>query len=378
MTSAYIHIPFCSHICYYCDFNKVFIEGQPVDEYVDLLIREMEWTSQELKCSMDTLYIGGGTPSTLTPKQLATLLEGMHRHLTFEHQAEFTMEMNPDDVTEEKLRILKEYGVNRISMGVQSFNDSLLKAIGRKHQRKTVYEAIRLMRKTGFENISIDLIFRLPHQTIEDFKDSLEIALSLDLPHYSIYSLILEQKTIFYNLMRSGKLPLPTQDEEADMFALAMDTMAQFGREHYEISNYALPGYESQHNLHYWNADEYVGFGAGAHGYINGQRYQNCGPIQHYLDPLRHHQLPVYQRQKLTTKACMEEFMFLGLRKMKGVTYDEFERRFSCSMQSVYGEVLQQLAEQDLIVQDSKGVRLSHTGKFLGNEVFQSFLFDEE
>ena len=283
--AAYIHIPFCSHICYYCDFNKVFIEGQPVDEYVDLLVREMQLRAKAHPISpLETLYIGGGTPSTLTPKQLATLFEGIHHYLPLEKNCEFTMELNPDDGQMERLEVMKEYGINRISMGVQSFNDELLKKIGRKHSKKTVLESIGNARKLGFENISIDLIFRLPQQTIQDFEDSLKIAMDLDLPHYSIYSLILEQKTVFYNLMRQGKLPLPTQDEEADMFQLAMDSMESFGRHHYEISNYALPGFESRHNLHYWKADEYLGFGAGAHGYLNQERYQNCGPIQHYLE----------------------------------------------------------------------------------------------
>ena len=272
--AAYIHIPFCSHICYYCDFNKVFIEGQPVDEYVDLLVREMQLRAEAHPISpLETLYIGGGTPSTLTPKQLATLFEGIHRYLPLEKNCEFSMELNPDDGQMERLEVMKEYGVNRISMGVQSFNDELLKKIGRKHSKKTVLQTIGNARKLGFENISIDLIFRLPQQTIQDFEDSLKIAMELDLPHYSIYSLILEQKTVFYNLMRQGKLPLPSQDEEADMFQLAMDSMESFGRHHYEISNYALPGFESRHNLHYWKADEYLGFGAGAHGYLNQDQF---------------------------------------------------------------------------------------------------------
>ena len=175
--AAYIHIPFCSHICYYCDFNKVFIEGQPVDEYVDLLVREMQLRAKAHPISpLETLYIGGGTPSTLTPKQLATLFEGIHRYLPLEKNCEFTMELNPDDGQMERLEVMKEYGVNRISMGVQSFNGELLKKIGRKHSKKTVLESIGNARKLGFENISIDLIFRLPQQTIQDFEDSLKIA----------------------------------------------------------------------------------------------------------------------------------------------------------------------------------------------------------
>ena len=201
--------------------------------------------------------------------------------------------------------------------------------------------------------------------------------MELDLPHYSIYSLILEQKTVFYNLMRQGKLPLPTQDEEADMFQLAMDSMENFGRHHYEISNYALPGFESRHNLHYWKADEYLGFGAGAHGYLNQERYQNCGPIQHYLEPLRNSDLPILQKDVLSKKSQMEEFMFLGLRKMSGVSNLEFKKRFGRNMNDIYQDIIEDLLEQELIQLTTEGIALTHQGKFLGNNVFQAFLLED-
>ena len=177
--------------------------------------------------------------------------------------------------------------------------------------------------------------------------------------------------------MRQGKLPLPSQDEEADMFELAMKTMEDFGRHHYEISNYALPGYESRHNLHYWKADEYFAFGAGAHGYVNGVRYQNNGPIQHYLTPLRDEKLPIFSETLLTKKQLIEEFMFLGLRKFSGVSKKEFMERFGNSMEEIYGEVIQELIEEELLTTTSDGYVLTHQGKFLGNNVFQSFLIDE-
>ena len=376
--AAYIHIPFCSHICYYCDFNKVFIEGQPVDEYIELLIREMELTGKKYKIEpLETLYVGGGTPSSLTPQQMERLLDGIHQYLPLQKGAEFSMELNPDDGTPELLSVMKQGGVNRLSMGVQTFNNDLLKAIGRKHTKETAIRTIENARKVGFENMSIDLIFRLPKQTIEDFEESLKMAMVLDLPHYSIYSLILEQKTVFYNLMRQGKLPLPTQDEEADMFELAMKTMEKFGRHHYEISNYALDGYESRHNLHYWNADEYLAFGAGAHGYVNEVRYQNNGPIQHYLTPLREKQLPIFLETKLSKKQLIEEFMFLGLRKFSGVSKKEFFERFGISMEKIYGEVIDELLEDKLITTTPDGFVLTHQGKFFGNNVFQAFLIDE-
>ena len=231
MAGAYLHIPFCEHICYYCDFNKVFIEGQPVDDYVAMLLKEMRMVMAEHpEEKIQTVYVGGGTPSTLTPTQLATLCQGIHDILHFD-QGEFTFEANPNDLlTTEKLQVLHDYGVNRLSIGVQSFNDDVLRRIGRIHRAKDVYTAIANARQVGFDNISIDLIFRLPDQSRDDFLTSLQKALALDLPHYSTYSLILERKTIFYNLMRQGKLRLPTQDVEADMYQDAIDLMEAHGR----------------------------------------------------------------------------------------------------------------------------------------------------
>ena len=203
--AAYIHIPFCSHICYYCDFNKVFIEGQPVDEYVDLLVREMQLRAKAHPIfPLETLYIGGGTPSTLTPKQLATLFEGIHRYLPLEKNCEFTMELNPDDGQMERLEVMKEYGVNRISMGVQSFNDELLKKIGRKHSKKTVLESIGNARKLGFENISIDLIFRLPQQTIQDFEDSLNTVREGDFVYFDPPYIPLNETSSFTSYTHEG------------------------------------------------------------------------------------------------------------------------------------------------------------------------------
>ena len=286
MAAAYLHIPFCEHICFYCDFNKVFLEGQPVDEYVDALIKEMQLSKLlHPEETLSTFYIGGGTPTTLNERQLEKLLNGIRSTYSLPKSAEFTMEANPESVSFEKLKIMRDYGVNRLSMGVQSFNNDILKKIGRIHTAEQVYTSVADARKAGFDNMTIDLIFRLPNQTMADFEDSLKKALELDLPHYSIYALILENKTVFYNLMRQGKLPLPSEDTEADMYALAIETMTKNGRNQYEISNFALPGYESQHNLTYWKNETYFGIGAGAHGYIDGIRYHNHGPIQQYLAP---------------------------------------------------------------------------------------------
>lgn len=375
MTATYIHIPFCEHICFYCDFNKVFLEGQPVDEYVEMLLREMQLTmAQTPNEKIETIYVGGGTPTTLNEKQLDRLLTGMKEILPFQIGNEFTFEANPGDLSVDKLKVLHDHGVNRLSMGVQSFNDDLLKKIGRIHKVKDVYQSIANARQVGFENISIDLIYRLPGQTEADFNNSLVKALELELPHYSTYSLILENKTIFYNLMRQGKLPLPTEDEEANMYQMAIDLMAEKGRKQYEISNYALPGYESQHNLIYWKNEKYYGFGAGAHGYLGGHRYQNNGPIQQYLEPLRENRLPILRTQQLSIEEKIEEEMFLGLRKLEGVSIQHFFDKFQVTVFEVYQEVIDSLVADGLLEVTPDKIRLTEKGKFLGNEVFQAFL----
>lgn len=376
--SAYLHIPFCEHICYYCDFNKVFIEGQPVDEYIDMLIREMSFLKEEVSAHpLSTMYIGGGTPTSLSAKQLEKLMIGIHEQLPLASGVEFTVEANPGDLTADKIAVLKNYGVNRLSMGVQSFDDRLLKKIGRKHTGSDVFDTMRLLEKSGLNNVSIDLIYALPGQSLESFQDSLDKALSLELPHYSLYSLILENQTVFYNLARQGRLHLPDEDEEGDMFDLAATFMEAHGRKQYEVSNFAIPGKESQHNLVYWNNEEYYGLGAGASGYLDGVRYRNFGPIQQYMQPLKEQKRPIRDEEILTEQARMEEELFLGLRKCEGVSYALFFEKFNQSLDEVFGNVIEELVAEELLVKDTQHIALTRRGLALGNNVFQRFLLDK-
>lgn len=376
--SAYLHIPFCEHICYYCDFNKVFIEGQPVDKYIDMLIREMSFLKEEVSAHpLSTMYIGGGTPTSLSAKQLEKLMIGIHEQLPLASGVEFTVEANPGDLTADKISVLKNYGVNRLSMGVQSFDDRLLKKIGRKHTASDVFDTMRLLEKSGLNNVSIDLIYALPGQSLESFQDSLDKALSLDLPHYSLYSLILENQTVFYNLARQGRLHLPDEDEEGDMFDLAASFMEAHGRKQYEVSNFAIPGKESQHNLVYWNNEEYYGLGAGASGYLDGVRYRNFGPIQQYMQPLKEQKRPIRDEEILTEQARMEEELFLGLRKREGVSYALFYEKFKQSLDEVFGNVIEELVAEKLLVKDTQHIALTRRGLALGNNVFQRFLLDK-
>ncbi len=376
--SAYIHIPFCEHICYYCDFNKVFIEGQPVDEYIQLLLKEIKLTYERFPTkNCETIYIGGGTPTSLSAKQLDTLLDGIHQLLPTSETKEFTVEANPGDLTEDKMAVLKNQGVNRISIGVQTFNDRLLKKIGRKHSAADVYQTLDLLDRHQFENISIDLIYALPGQTLEDFRDSLQKAIALDLPHYALYSLILENKTMFMNWVRQGRLELPTQEIESQMFLETIQAMENSHHQQYEISNFAKKGFESKHNLVYWNNENYYGFGAGASGYLGNCRYQNFGPIQHYLKPLREGRLPRLEKENLSVKSQIEEEMFLGLRKVEGVSLSRFKEKFQKDFFSIYEDVLPDLLDKKWIMLDQGHIRLTQQGIFLGNDVFERFLLNE-
>ncbi|MCM2984416.1 radical SAM family heme chaperone HemW [Bacillus safensis] len=376
MKAAYIHIPFCEHICHYCDFNKFFIKTQPVDEYLAALETEMQHTiEQKGEQELKTIFIGGGTPTSLTVSQLDKLMNSIHSVLKpTKNLIEFAVEANPDELSLEKLHVLKAAGVNRLSFGVQTFEDDLLKKIGRVHQKKDVLTSFERARAVGFDNISLDLMFGLPHQEKHHVMNSLETAFSLGAEHYSVYSLIVEPKTVFYNLMQKGKLHLPPQEREAEMYELVMDEMERHGLKQYEISNYAKPGYESQHNLTYWSNEDYFGFGAGAHGYVDGIRNVNAGPVKHYLELIDQTGFPYKETHQVTKAEQIEEEMFLGLRKIEGVKSADFQAKYGAAPEALFSTVLEDLEEKGLIVKDDIGIRLTRKGKLLGNEVFQAFL----
>ena len=371
-TSAYVHIPFCTQICYYCDFSKVFIKNQPVDSYLEHLIEEYD--SYDIK-KLRTLYIGGGTPTALSAPQLAFLLEKLTDKLDLSYLEELTIEANPGDLDEEKIAVLKDSPVNRVSLGVQTFNDRMLKQIGRSHLEKDIYENIANLKKAGFDNISIDLIYALPKQTMEDVKTNVAKAIALDIPHMSLYSLILENHTVFMNRMRRGKLPLPKEDLEAEMFEYIIAELGKAGFEHYEISNFSKPGFESRHNLMYWDNSEYYGIGAGASGYVDGVRYKNHGPIRHYLQAVEAGNARV-QEEVLTLNEKMEEEMFLGLRKKSGVSKKRFEEKFGLSFEDQYGAIVSDLTQQGLLVEDRDIVRMTKQGLFLGDTVAEKFILE--
>ena len=371
-TSAYVHIPFCTQICYYCDFSKVFIKNQPVDSYLEHLLEEFRsYDIQKLR----TLYIGGGTPTALSAPQLEVLLNGLTKNLDLSVLEELTIEANPGDLDADKIAVLKNSAVNRVSLGVQTFDNKMLKKIGRSHLEKDIYENIDRLKLAGFDNISIDLIYALPGQTMEQVKENVAKAIGLDIPHMSLYSLILENHTVFMNRMRRGKLPLPKEELEAEMFEYIIAELERAGFEHYEISNFSKSGFESRHNLMYWDNAEYYGIGAGASGYVNGVRYKNHGPIRHYLSAVEEGNARITE-EHLSQKEQMEEEMFLGLRKKSGVSMVRFEEKFGRSFDGLYGEIVRDLVQQGLMQIDGDRVRMTKRGLFLGDTVAERFILE--
>ena len=371
-TSAYVHIPFCTQICYYCDFSKVFIKNQPVDSYLEHLLQEFHsYDIQKLR----TLYIGGGTPTALSASQLEVLLDGLTKNLDLSMLEELTIEANPGDLNADKIAVLQNSAVNRVSLGVQTFDDKMLKKIGRSHTEKDIYENIDRLKLAGFDNISIDLIYALPGQTMEQVKENVAKAISLDIPHMSLYSLILENHTVFMNRMRRGKLPLPKEELEAEMFEYIIAELERAGFEHYEISNFSKQGFESRHNLMYWDNAEYYGIGAGASGYVNGVRYKNHGPIRHYLKAVEEGSARINE-EHLSQREQMEEEMFLGLRKKSGVSIARFEEKFERSFQELYGDIVKDLIRQGLMQVEGDRVRMTKRGLFLGDTVAERFILE--
>lgn len=372
----YIHIPFCHQICFYCDFNKVFFKDQPVDAYIESIGKELALWKQEgaLDHPLETVFLGGGTPTALTPQQLERLLELIHQYVPMAEGVEWSSEANPDELTREKMEVLYKGGVNRLSMGVQTFDQDLLKRLGRTHANDDVLRAVETAREVGFTNISFDLMYGLPGQTMAQWDETLERAFEFGMPHFSAYSLIIEPKTVFYNLMVKGKLNTVTEDLEGDMYERLMDEMEKHGLHQYEISNFAKPGHESRHNLLYWDNEEYIGVGAGAHGYVKGVRYSNHGPLKKYMEPLESGERPVLDATPVSTKAQMEEEMFLGLRKTAGVDIAHFEEKFGAALEKVYGEILRNETTKGNLAVEQGRVKLTHKGRFVGNEVFEQFL----
>ncbi|AJY76292.1 radical SAM family heme chaperone HemW [Paenibacillus beijingensis] len=385
--SLYIHIPFCTNKCHYCDFNSFVLKGQPVDDYLTALEKEMELTVRDLPPErIDTVFVGGGTPTVLTPPQMERFLASVRRHFPLHEGTEYTMEANPGTTDADKMAVMFAGGVNRISFGVQSFDNGLLETIGRIHNVDDVYRSLENARAAGFTNLSIDLMFGLPKQTVASLSDSVSKALALDLTHYSLYSLKVEENTLFHKLYERNELPLPAEEEDLEMFQHVMARLKVAGYGHYEISNFAKPGYESRHNITYWRNEPYYGLGAGAHGYARKLRHVNIKGVQPYIDAASA-KLPRLSTETVAENEAMEDFMMVGLRLLEGVRERDFARQFGGRrITDVFGNEIERLLADGLLERTGAaagegakddaeaGYRLTERGVIFGNDVFGAFI----
>ncbi|MEP7284433.1 MAG: radical SAM family heme chaperone HemW [Chloroflexota bacterium] len=389
--SLYLHIPFCGTRCTYCAFNTYTNVEILIPAYVDAMCRELRWLGHGTAHPLHTIYFGGGTPSLLSAQQVSAILETCRHSFTVLPTVEITLEANPGsigaDYADGYFAQLRETGINRLSIGMQSAQAGELRMFARQHDVQAVAATFEQARRAGFDNISLDLIFGVPHQTLAMWRESVEAALALHPDHLSMYALILEQGTPLTRDITRGSLPTPDDDLAADMYELADSMALQAGLGQYEISNWSRPGAECQHNLQYWRNAPYLGVGAGAHGYAAGLRYQIVRPIQRYIDlamaqtaPLPFPITPtVEQTESIDTANAMAEHMLTGLRLIhEGVSVAAFERRFGLPMQSVYGAALDQLKGYGLLEQHGDTLRLTARARLLSNQVFLQFMQEVE
>lgn len=353
--SLYIHIPFCVRKCGYCDFLSASADEKARDRYVQALLMEIECYqgTETADRKIKTLYIGGGTPSILSVNQLDCIIQKIKCTFNFCDDIEASMEMNPGTASKEKCRALYQMGINRLSIGLQSTNDKELKTLGRIHSYEDFLNTYTWCREAGFQNINVDLMAALPYQTAESYTTGLRKIIHLAPEHISAYSLILEEGTPFYQKYNSGCYPLPDEEQERLMYRETEQILAQAGYERYEISNYAKKGYACRHNLVYWQGGDYLGLGLGSSSYMDGVRFHNTTDLNTYVNQGAY----VEDREELSVQAKMEEFMFLGLRVMAGVSGTEFEKRFGKTMEDVYGDVLRKHEEEGLLRIERKEAR---------------------
>ncbi|HXG36630.1 MAG TPA: radical SAM family heme chaperone HemW [Dehalococcoidia bacterium] len=391
--SLYVHIPFCTVKCSYCDFNSYANLEHLMRPYVDALVAEIGlWTEQARDYSVHTIFFGGGTPSLLPVAELARILQAIRGGFTMESGCEISLEANPGTVQEEFFQRLLELGVNRLSMGVQSFHDDELAALDRLHNAEQAREAYRRARRAGFQRINLDLIYGLPGQSLERWRGNLEEAVSLGPDHLSLYALTVEEGTPLAHRVAQGRAPVPDDDLQAEMYEWTSERMSRAGYEHYEISNWALAGQYCQHNLTYWESRPYLGFGAGAHSFFEGVRFANVYSPQRYIQkmasngdiapgqdglPALVRQLPhIASVEELGPRETVADALILGLRLREGVRLRAFRERFGVNPLVFCKQAIEELEQHGLLEWDEERLRLTDRGLLLANEVFVRLLPD--
>ncbi len=374
----YVHIPFCKRKCSYCDF-KSFSNIDEINQkkYVDALIKEIQNSQNTNKYIVTTIYIGGGTPSFINETYIKDILQAIYKKWEIKNDVEITIEVNPGTITKEKLEAYKNMGINRLSIGLQSTNNYLLNKIGRIHSYEEFIENYILARKIGFENINIDLMLALPEQNMEDLMQSVKKVINLNPEHISIYSLILEENTELWKKVKNKEENLVEDDLEREMYWKSKKAFETAGYIHYEISNYAKPGFESKHNKNCWSQKQYLGFGIAAHSYFNGKRFYNVEDLNKYITNIEKNEFKnniIIEEENRTKEDIAKEYMMLGLRKIEGVSISEFQRKFELNPLFYFRFEISKLQEMDLIEVDLDNIRLTKKGLDLANIVFEEFI----
>ncbi len=369
----YIHIPFCLKKCKYCDFvsfqnkNKKLIE-----RYILALIKTIDNVSERL--DVNTIYIGGGTPSYIDEKYIVMILEKLKEKFNVIEDAEITIEINPGTINESKIETYYKYGINRISIGLQSTKNEILKKIGRIHTFEKFLETYEIVKKVGFNNINVDLMLALPNQDIKDIKESLTQIIKLNPSHISLYSLILEEGTELEKEVNQGILNIPSEEIERQMYHTTKRILESNGYKHYEISNFAKENFESKHNLNCWNQEEYLGFGIASHSYIDNKRFSNIDNIEKFINNVEDGKNNVIINEKQTKESKMKEYMMLGFRKIEGISISEFERKFIINPLFYFRFEISKLEKEKLIEVDLDNIRLTKKGLDFANMVFEEFV----
>ncbi|NLP30901.1 MAG: oxygen-independent coproporphyrinogen III oxidase [Clostridiales bacterium] len=368
----YIHIPFCIKKCRYCDFLSFsYSDKDLIWAYVNTLVSEIRRQSKEYDYRVDSIFIGGGTPTLVDAEHIWKILDGIYRSFQVESNVEITIESNPKTLSKEKLKAYHGMNINRLSMGVQSLNDGLLDLLGRTHSAKDFYNNYEDARIIGFDNINLDLIFSIPGQTVSIWVETLNKVLELNPEHISFYSLQLEEDTQFYKMYEEGKFNLIDDETDRFMYHKALSLMKEKGYIHYEISNVARPGYECRHNLKYWSMENYLGLGLGAHSYINGYRFANLGDIKEYIDGTE--KVDWFHRN--SEKDDITEYIITGLRKIEGISLKDFERRYRANLCDLYKESIDKHRKDGLLEIDTNGsLKLTMLGIDIANKVLVDFV----
>ena len=380
----YVHVPFCIAKCAYCAFYSQKIQNDgTVKNYLSGLAKEINmyqrdasFIEKSLIFPLSALFIGGGTPTALSEQELSELLKIINNNFHFCAEAEKTMEGNPGTLNKEKLKLIKDGGINRLSLGVQSFSDVLLKRIGRIHTGEQAEETIREARRAGFANLNLDLMFGLPVQTMADWQRTLEIALKHEPEHLSIYGLMIEEGTALEREIKIGSagITLPDDDMQAEMYAWAEEFLQKNGYSHYETSNFSRAGYECRHNISYWQGSEDIGLGPGAVSFYGQTRKENVRSIEDYDKTLKRDQWPIAEEEFLRREDLMSERMMLGLRMAQGVDLQKFECDFGVKVENIYGEVLERYKSRNILYLSHNSLRLNPQYAFVANSVLQDFL----